>query len=122
MPEHVHLVLLPLENLKLGRIIGTLKSVSGFKSLTYLRANEPETIKLLQRFEGGKIKEAFWQKRCYDHNCRTIETTLGKIKYCHKNPVFRGLAQDPADWTWSSYNWYIGRRDVPLEMDEYPVI
>jgi putative transposase len=122
MPEHVHMVLFPPDHLKLGRIIGTLKSFSGFKSLAYLSNNKPETIKLLQRFDGSKTKLAFWQKRCYDHNCRTVETSLEKIKYCHKNPVHRGLVEDPADWAWSSYNWYMGKRDVPLEMDEYPFI
>ncbi|MGH8014614.1 MAG: hypothetical protein ACREBV_00290 [Candidatus Zixiibacteriota bacterium] len=44
---------------------------------------------------------------------------MEKINYCHNNPVRRGLAFEPSDWRWSSYNWYIGERDVPIEIDEF---
>ena len=47
------------------------------------------------------------------------EIVLEKINYCHNNPVKRGLAREPGDWRWSSYHWYIGKRDVPIEIDEF---
>jgi hypothetical protein len=31
--------------------------------------------------------------------------------------VKQGLIASPGLWKWSSYNWYEGRGDVPLEMD-----
>ena len=46
---------------------------------------------------------------------------MEKIRYCHYNPVKRGLVTDPAEWEWSSYNWYLGETDVPLKMDSIPV-
>jgi putative transposase len=56
-------------------------------------------IKCISRYS---VEQQFWQKRCYDHNCRTNETVLENIKYCHKNPVTRGLVKDPGDWQWSA--------------------
>ena len=68
---------------------------------------------------GNEERRLFWQPRCYDHNCRGVETVKEKIKYCHKNPVVRGLAESPEEWEWSSYCWYHGIENVPIEMDEF---
>ena len=62
-------------------------------------------------------KPQLWQRRCYDRNCRTPESTREKIEYCHANPVRKGLVSHPWQWQWSSYNWYEGRNDVPIQMD-----
>ncbi len=118
MPEHVHLVLLPPDNIKLGRIIGQLKSKSALASIAYMKISSPESLRKITLKSEGILCRAFWQKRCYDHNCRTNDTTIEKINYCHKNPVIRGLVQSPGNWTWSSYNWYNGKRDVPIQMDD----
>jgi len=32
-------------------------------------------------------------------------------------PVKRGLVTDPGNYRWSSHNWYLGWRDVPLTID-----
>ncbi len=32
--------------------------------------------------------------------------------YIHNNPVLAGLVNDPADWKWSSYRFYIGKRKL----------
>ena len=42
-----------------------------------------------------------------------------KLDYCHKNPLTRGLVDDPADWKWSSYRFYeFGDRSVlPMDWD-----
>jgi len=118
MPEHVHLVLHPPNDIKLGQIIGYLKGLSAKAALTYYRNNNTKIIDKLQTWQGTKQRTAFWQKRCYDHNCRTSQTTLEKVEYCHKNPVVRGLVKSREEWIWSSYNWYMGAEDVPLVMDE----
>jgi REP element-mobilizing transposase RayT len=75
----------------------------------------PDDCRILK---SGQQRRAFWQPRCYDHNCRTRDTVLERINYCHNNPVARGLVDEPGQWRWSSYNWYAGRSDVPLAMDE----
>jgi putative transposase len=104
MPEHVHLVMFPPEGMRLGLVIREIKS----KMAREYFASTMRDV---------KGKSVFWQKRCYDHNCRSVETVREKIIYCHKNPVLRGLVNAIEDWKWSSYNWYMGKRDVPIEMD-----
>ncbi|MCD6249504.1 MAG: transposase [candidate division Zixibacteria bacterium] len=107
MPEHVHLVLHPPDGMPLGLVVREMKSCSARRYFA--------------RERNGRTgeKRVFWQKRCYDHNCRTPETTIEKIRYCHNNPVQRGLVSEPGDWIWSSYNCYHGVEDVPLMVDKY---
>jgi putative transposase len=31
---------------------------------------------------------------------------IEKLKYMHRNPVVRGLVQEPGQWRWSSYRTY----------------
>jgi putative transposase len=117
MPEHVHLVLWPPDSVKLGRVIGQLKSLSARRMLPLLRTQRGGSLDRLRVDRDGEHRLAFWQARCYDHNCRTSETVKEKIEYCHKNPMVRGLVAEPGDWPWSSYKWYAGCEDVPLSMD-----
>ena len=102
MPEHVHLVLLPSRGVALGPLLGTMKS---------------HVAKRVMRGHSKGQRHVLWQARCYDHNCRTVETTLEKINYCHMNPVKRGLVSDPAAWIWSSYRNYHDLPDLRLEVD-----
>ena len=117
-PEHVHLVLWPPDAVKLGVVIGQLKSLSARRMLPILRAQRGTTLDRLEVRRNGESRLVVWQIRCYDHNCWTPEIVREKIKYCHKNPVVRGLVSDPGAWRWSSYNWYVGCTDVPITMDE----
>lgn len=107
MPEHVHLVIYPKTETKIGMLIGTIK-----KRMSKRYFGE-------KKVKSKNFKYVFWEKRCYDHNCRKIETVREKIRYCHRNPMTRGLVEYPGDWNWSSFNWYRGKRDVPITIDEY---
>jgi len=107
MPDHVHLVLLPPIEMKLGKLIGQLKVRTAKDIIS-------SGIVDIRRPNG---KPAVWQKRCYDHNCRTREIVIEKIKYCHKNPVNGNLVSKEKDWIWSSYNWYRGEGETVMEID-----
>jgi len=115
MPEHVHLVLYPRKTIAIGKVIGELKSKSAREMLLLLRRDNSTLLSKLTVEE----KTSFWQKRCYDHNCRTPETVLEKINYCHKNPVIRGLVGEPKDWKWSSCRWYEGMDDIVVDIEGY---
>lgn len=91
--------------MRLGVVIREVKSRSAKRYFAATRVGR-----------GGGTR-VFWQRRRYDHNCRTAESVREKIRYCHNNPVQRGLVAEPSEWLWSSYNWYRGRRDVPLAID-----
>ncbi|MBD3297162.1 MAG: hypothetical protein GF341_00770, partial [candidate division Zixibacteria bacterium] len=102
MPEHVHLVLLPPDGTRLGVEIGRLKSRSAREMSPILDQLYGQRTEKLRVRRDGEERRVFWQRRCYDHNCRTTETAKEKIVYCHKNPVKRGLAGSPGDYPWSS--------------------
>ena len=112
MPNHVHLVLLSPPGTKLGLVIGEVKSKMAREYFAGI--GRPQ----LAVGNSQKVQRVFWQKRCYDHNCRSTAVVKEKIEYCHSNPVRGGLVGSPGDYTWSSYNWYMGKNDVPLDMDE----
>jgi len=107
MPEHVHLLMLPPTEAKLGLIIREIKSKMA-REYFATRKNIPDEPRV------------FWQKRCYDHNCRNEKSVIEKIEYCHRNPVKRELVTEESHYRWSSYNWYRGQLDVPLTMDSIP--
>ena len=107
MPDHVHLVIHPPDNIKLRIIIQQLKS---FTAREYFKKRHGPV-------KAGE-KRSLWKRRYYDHNCRSAKSVLEKIGYCHNNPVRRGLVNDPSDYLWSSHNWYLGEKMVPVEMDE----
>ena len=93
MPNHVHLVLTPLEQpdgewYPLSRILHTMKGYSG------RQAN-----RVLGR-EG-----AFWQHESYDRYVRNEEELGRIIAYVVNNPVKAGLASTWTEWpwTWSKY-------------------
>lgn len=115
MPDHVHLVLHPPDSLKLGPVIGEMKSHSAGRIISGNLISLPQDCRVIK---DGRERQAFWQRRCYDHNCRTPEIVVEKLKYCHDNPVKRGLVSEPGQWQWSSYSWYMGESDLPLLMDD----
>ena len=117
MPDHVHLVLLPPDDGKLGVEIARLESISAREMLPILEGVPGQALDRLVARRGEEVRRVFWQRRCYDHNCRTPETVREKIYYGHKNPVIRGLVKTPTDWPWSSYRWYMGLDGVELEID-----
>ena len=105
MPEHVHLVLMPFDDMKLGLVVREIKSLSARQFFSEFPAGRPGDTRV------------FWERRCYDHNCRSRGEVRAAIEYCHRNPMRRGLVAEMSAWRWSSYNWYQGATDVPIAMD-----
>ena len=86
MPEHVHLLLSEPDKAALADAVKSLKQG------------------VSRRLIGEA--EHFWQKRYYDHNVRSQEKFVEKLRYIHRNPVTRGLCARAGDWTWSSFRHY----------------
>jgi len=86
MPEHVHLLLSEPE---LSSLAQAIKSLKQGVSRRLIGANDH-----------------FWQERSYDHNVRDYESFVGKLRYIHRNPVKRGLCDEPEHWEWSSFRHY----------------
>lgn len=107
---------MPPDELRFGPAIGEMKASSSGEIFTrWNRRGEARPELRIER--NGRVRNVFWQRRCYDHNCRSWDTVLEKIRYCHNNPVRRGLVAEARDWKWSSCRWYFGERDAPLYMD-----
>jgi len=119
MPEHVHLVLLPPDELPVGKLVGEVKSRSARAILSAWMSREKVVPSDLACVRQGREQFRFWQYRCYDHNCRSPRSTIEKTNYCHNNPVKRGLAAHAADWPWSSYRWYHDLDGIELEIDGF---
>jgi putative transposase len=60
---------------------------------------------------------AFWQKRYYDFNVFGERKRVEKLRYMHRNPVKRGLVENPEDWKWSSYRHYLTRIEGVVEIE-----
>jgi len=117
MPEHVHLVIVPHIDSEIGYIIGEIKRRSAIRIHEILITENSTLLPRLTIVRNRVERFAVWQRRCYDHNCRTDEKIWEKVNYCHMNPVKRGLVASPDRWEWSSYKWYQGKSNPILEMD-----
>jgi putative transposase len=61
--------------------------------------------------------EHFWQKRYYDYNIRDHHQFMEKLRYIHRNPVMRGLCEQPQDWEWSSCRHYTTGMEGRVEIE-----
>ena len=117
MPEHVHLVVVPPIELRLGPAIGLLKNKAAHGILRQLRTSASPLLPNFSVIRNGKIRSALWERRCYDHNCRTDDAVTVRINYYHNNPVIRKLVAEPQQYEWSSCRWYLGIEPVKLHMN-----
>jgi REP element-mobilizing transposase RayT len=85
MPNHVHLLLRPEENIPLAEIMHSIKSYTAH-----------EANKILKR-KGG-----FWSKEYFDRFIRNREHLIKTIDYIENNPVKAGLCKNKSDWKFSS--------------------
>jgi REP element-mobilizing transposase RayT len=85
MPNHLHLLATPAEDVELSVILHSLKSYTSH-----------EANKILGRT--GR----FWQRESYDRFIRNHEHFMNVVKYIENNPVKAGLCQKPSDWPFSS--------------------
>jgi len=106
MPEHVHLVLVPGENSSLGPPVRDIKRLSAKTIHALLLDRRSTLLSKLTTARNGVHRFVLWQRRCFDRNCRSEQKMWEAVRYCHNNPVKRGLVSDPARWKWSSYAWY----------------
>ena len=118
MPEHFHLLIsepgrgnpsIVIQALKLGvarRVIAAEKRCE-------------------RRYEGQNLlrQEApcsrMWEARFYDYNVWTQPKRVEKIRYIHRNPVRRGLVENPEQWRWSSFRAYAYEESGPVRVNDW---
>ena len=42
---------------------------------------------------------------------------MEKLRYMHRNPVVRGLVENPEDWAWSSFRHYLTGIEGVVEIE-----
>lgn len=119
MPEHVHLLLLPGEGVKISTILTSVKQSVSKRAINWLKANAPHFLDQMEdRQPSGKRCYRFWQRGGgYDRNLRSVRDIHEKIRYIHENPVRRGLVSRTTDWCYSSASAWETGQDKPLAID-----
>jgi putative transposase len=116
MPEHVHLLTLPLDDEPaIDHYLAAIKRpVSANVKIDLTKQHSRLLAELTVRERPDKTTFRLWQEGPgYDRNINKAKTTLAAIDYIHANPVRRGLCHAPIDWPWSSARWYASNcRDI----------
>jgi putative transposase len=63
-----------------------------------------------------------WQRRFYDFNVWTEHKRIEKLRYMHRNPVKRGLVEEPDQWVWSSFRSYAYGEVGPVRINQCDVL
>jgi putative transposase len=124
MPEHVHLVVFPLQpKYEIRHILKAIKEPVGRRAMKHLRQHSPEWLPRITRRCGQRIEAHFWQSGGgFDSNVCEPAALWQMIEYIHLNPVRRGLIERASDWKWSSAAWYEGRGSNGLMPDPIPLL
>ncbi|MDZ4851440.1 MAG: transposase [Pirellulaceae bacterium] len=60
MPEHVHLLVYPRENVEIGRVVGSMKEAVARPAIHFLEVNAPEWLPRITVREGNRTRRRFW--------------------------------------------------------------
>lgn len=109
MPEHVHLAVRPIENASpIASLLYAIKSPSSARIRRLFEERNDSRLQRMQGMKRGKPTFRFWQiGPGYDRNLTNDKAVRTSIKYIHRNPVSRGLVEQPGDWRWSSWAEYV---------------
>ena len=76
---------------------------------------------MLKQITSRKLKPPgqprFWQVRYYDFPVWSEAKRIEKLRYIHRNPMKRGLAQRPENWKWSSFAHYTTGVEGAVEIE-----
>jgi putative transposase len=118
MPTHVHAIVSALH----GDLPGIIRDFKRFTSRSIFSLAESQSRRdLLHAFEAaadGALHARFhvWQEGFCPEILFSRKFLDQKATYVHANPVRKGLAEDPAQWKYSSFKaWAIG------DMEPFPV-
>lgn len=117
MPEHVHMVVWPhAKEYDVSALLKGIKQPVARSVLRHMRDSNPIGLWQFATGEPGR-PHRFWQAGGgYDRNISGYETLLRMVAYLHGNPVRRGLARFPTDWTWSSARDWEGAEPGPVSL------
>ncbi len=110
--------MIPGPPVKLGRMLGRLKSIYGREALGILRNSFPSKVNALSTEDHGKALHRFWQAGGgYDRNVCSDNAVRKVIEYIHNNPVRAGLVYLPEEYIWSSAKYWLIGENEPIIID-----
>ncbi len=89
MPDHVHMIFMPLVNEKEMEVCSLAEIMDAIKGASAHKINKALGRK-------GKV----WQAESFDHVLRSSESLDQKVQYLLQNPVRRGLVRRWEDYPW----------------------
>ena len=114
LPDHYHLLLRMPEEVALPGLLRDFKSAVGRQVIDALKRNNQD--RLLERLLVPRLprrrKDARFRVLQADNYVKRVFSEgffRQKLDYIHANAVREGLAQNPADYPYSSARWYTGR-------------
>jgi REP element-mobilizing transposase RayT len=87
MPDHVHIIMIPLSDFSVKRIMSGIKSVSA-KKINKYRSEKSEKL----------ITGHVWQDESYDRIIRDEKELREKMDYILNNSVKKELTDDPLNY------------------------
>jgi len=119
MPNHIHIILKPNNEIPISKIIGSLKRITSREISDFLgQANMTglaNKIKISATHEPQASR--IWKPRFDCFVINSEKTLVQKIEYIHANPVKAGFVDKAEDWKYSSAADYCGRRISLIDTD-----
>jgi len=124
MPEHVHLLIRPqADEYRMDAILQAVKQPFARRAIALLRRIHSVELEKLETGQ-RKVPFRFWQAGGgHDRNLYTPNLIATELDYIHKNPIRRGLVNNPTDWPWSSASaWMLNvQGPVPIDKESFPM-
>lgn len=122
MPTHLHLVLLPREDVNLSNVMRDFKRfTSQALSQQMERGGHEEWLRIFteQAPERAGGEYRVWQEGFHPEIIRSSAFAHQKIGYVHNNPVRKGLVDAPEHWRYSSARIYALDDNSVMEIDRF---
>lgn len=118
MPDHVHLIVNPLE-CEINKVLMKLKGKSAKLIIDWLKENSYQTSLEKLAINIKDREYAVWQRDSSAIDLFSHKFLRQKLNYIHLNPIRANLCDHPAKWKWSSYHAYLPHKtdEVPIEID-----
>ena len=114
MPEHFHLLISEPRRDTPSTVMQALKLGVARRILAEGRRRRAQEV--------NSQRHHIWQARFYDFNVWSKRKRIEKLRYIHRNPVKRGLVEEPDQWTWSSFRFYAYGENGPVRVNAWKVL
>ena len=128
MPEHFHLLVSEPQLGTPSTVLQALKIGFARRALIHEGVRVPHFPRVphvsrsLRNVGSRPPPRHIWQRRFYDFNVWTEAKRIEKLRYIHRNPVTRGLVEQPEQWQWSSFRFYAFGEAGPVKVNDCDVL